>query len=220
MQVHNYFDYIHCFIGDLPHSLLVAIGIEAFNKFSQEQKEEEKEVDSQFPNSITSTYTNRTFKENIGHYGKKFLTGLGYVIKVTFSSARVRGKIDKSLFWIASFSFLFPHIDTIVHAIHCKTSLYFHCIQMTDEDQSGSSVIHVDIQSCSNADCTTSESNGSTQCSPLSTPNTPGNGSAHNGVTFVNQTQNVEDIEDDVFVKTVPTNPHLPRSIAARQEVI
>ncbi len=91
-----------------PHSLLVAIGIEAFNKFSQEQKDEEKEAESQFPSSITySENTNRTVKEDISHYGQKLLIGLGYFAKAAFSSARVRKtKYTGWLFWAS-----LPHLD-------------------------------------------------------------------------------------------------------------
>ncbi len=89
MHYHTHVCITNIHIVLLSHSLLVAIGIEAFNKFSQEQKEEKKEVDSQFPSSIPSTNTSRTFKENMSHYGKKFLAGIGYFAKVAFSSARV-----------------------------------------------------------------------------------------------------------------------------------
>ncbi len=93
---------------------------------------------------------------------------------------------------------------------------------MTDEDQSDSSVVHVHPQSCSSVDRMTSESSGyqsSIQRSPLSAPNTPGEGSS-NGVVFVNQTEDFQDIEDNVFIDTAPTKTNPPsRSVAARQEV-
>ena len=73
------------------HSLLVAIGIEAFIKFSQEQKQEESEGDTSVRSSSLSGANGdeTSIPKRLASFMKKMLSGLAAFASAAFSSARV-----------------------------------------------------------------------------------------------------------------------------------
>ena len=76
-------------IHSFTYSLLVAIGIEAFNKFSQEQKDEGKEAESQTPNPTYPESEKRSMKESCTYFGRRLLSGMKSFAGAALSSARV-----------------------------------------------------------------------------------------------------------------------------------
>ena len=78
-----------CFLYLSIHSLLVAIGIEAFNKFSQEQKDEGKEAESQTTSPAYPESDKRTMKEGCTYFGRRLLSSVKSFAGAALSSARV-----------------------------------------------------------------------------------------------------------------------------------